>query len=198
MFTRSPHLANVLSRSVDPAALPFLDSCFNLALLHGGESEWDFSRAPDASYNPLPARVALILINDARITRAEILATAMIASVCLKEEDLLTLRSFTEFKHVCALLNLVEQYPSCTMENSEIERDIASIVAALWLDRARHIHLTPHQDKITIWEDFSEMITPIARDTTGARGNLHLLLSTWLERFSLRLEQKKATAFPQK
>lgn len=77
----SQHLAKTLQRLGDLDESAWLNEAFALVISSGALWERDFVRPHSASYNPRPARVALILIHDALEKRPEVLAAGMLCSL---------------------------------------------------------------------------------------------------------------------
>lgn len=79
----SATLDGLLRRSFDAATVEKLSNIFLSCMKQGGAEELDFTREPEVSYNPRPARVVHILINDLKVSDAEIVAAGMQA--CAQE-----------------------------------------------------------------------------------------------------------------
>ena len=137
-------------------AKPVVDAAFDFSIQHGGRTELDFFREPGVSYNPRPARVGLILLKVAGIKDSAILAAAMLATV---PEMLAEARElFSEEVYgpaISAQLPPVELFGIHLDERQRAEIGYAgSISVALWLDRARHLHLS--SPVVAIWRNFLE------------------------------------------
>ena len=76
----SPHLLGALERLPSPVNLPLLDEAFGWAMQVGGEKELDFTRDPEVSFNPRPARIPLILIKDASRFGTDLLAASILST----------------------------------------------------------------------------------------------------------------------
>ncbi len=73
----SPNLAGVVERLFDAKDLETIEVAFIKAIEQGGLEELDFTRESGVSYNPRPARIALILLNDAHIRDVEVITDAI-------------------------------------------------------------------------------------------------------------------------
>ncbi|MCB0322268.1 MAG: hypothetical protein KDD69_01810 [Bdellovibrionales bacterium] len=170
----SPNLAGVLRRMFPAAATEQIQQAYTYAIENGGGRECDFERDPEASYNPRPARIALILINNAEVREVDELQAALLATVPLPSSS----DGFSD---------LVRQWAQAaariTSEPSQADPcSVPPIRIALahYLDRARHLHLAPPER----WPEV----------TTAAAGHialaaticppLHVLIDAWYKRFS--------------
>ena len=182
---KSPHLASVLTREFQESAeLVNLELCFNFAINQGALAEIDFVRDEEASYNPRPARVALILLNNAKIRNLAYLASGILASVSKLNE-----------------LKPENQIPSAVWETAvEAQQDsenflrcwspklrpAATIMLSHSLDRARHVHLADWSiDAKKIFIEETEKQLQLAK---LASPELEILLMHWLERYRRKYE----------
>lgn len=135
----------ILTREAFPeSAWSRLDAAFFFALEHGGGEEIDFLREPGASFNPRPGRVTHILLKDSGVQSAETIIAALIscASPGIFYEDKNPLPfephivSLVKHAQASQKLELIPQLPT--------ETPSLDIALALWLDRLRHLHLSPN------------------------------------------------------
>ena len=81
----SPHLYGVASRTLDEP-IDKIGEALETAMKNAGAKEFDFEREEGVNYNPRPARVALILIKDAKVRSIKAIAAGILASVELPFE----------------------------------------------------------------------------------------------------------------
>lgn len=173
----SPHLDGKLLRLIKKGLLSssdyrLIDDAFCISMQHGGKEEIDFIRDPEVSFNPRPARAALILINDARETSAISIAAIILASLSTSTQNL---------KFDNRVLSLVEE---SLMDVNEIESKSAALIAcSLWLDRARHLHQISEENRNETWPKFLEMHKSYLELAEKYSESLHILLLAWEQRF---------------
>lgn len=146
----SPHLASVVTRLFDAQALEQIAPIFHWCIEQGGLDELDFGREEGASYNPRPARVALILINDAASRDLTSVGAAIIAAGLegsAFEPDGSQFQQLAEARAELAARPLAE----LVKLSDEDICEAGTIACCLWLDRARHLHLSQGQDR-ALWE----------------------------------------------
>jgi hypothetical protein len=140
----SQHLTNALNRIFKKIPAVIIEA-FCFALKNGGLLEHDFTRVKDASFNPRPARICLILINDARVTAADILASSLIRSGL--EMNPTAIANYPELDHLITKLaedSLQNPLALCNMAKND-NRSPGILAAASWLDRVRHFHLADNE-----------------------------------------------------
>ncbi len=174
----SPHLAGALKQAAVPMP-EMLDAAFAFSLEHGGWLEIDFERDENASFNPRPARVALILLRDAHIKDSEVLTAAMLATA---HADLTHFRSTLTAipARVCELAVLAQAEPE--MLEAKGVPNAGKIAAALHLDRARHRHLARDPEKLLRWEQFIELTEQFTALADRVCPELAVFLSAWHRR----------------
>ena len=176
---RSPKLHGLLRRNFDDSDLFLFESAFEYAAASGGLLEVDFERDPLASYNPRPARIAQIVFEDAQQTEADVLAAAILASS--SDVSGLTAERFGSAgdiaRKACELCpaRLVELEPGA-------DSAAAAIFAAMWLDRARHLHLAPPQRLAAVDEKFLNDTQKIASEFKRHTPRIAELVDAWLQR----------------
>ena len=151
-----------------------LEESFGNALSLGGLAERDFLRERGVSYNPRPARVVHILVHDCGTTNAEVLAAAMIASVCeaqARDKD----NSLPE-----AVIELAAASKQSVGALGAVPLEAQQIAVAVRLDRARHFHLSrPSIETLSRFVDETELFIPLAEK---AAPRVSMLLHAWIER----------------
>lgn len=151
-----------------------LESAFAVALDLGGRGERDFTREEGVSYNPRPARVVYILIINCGNSKQEVLAAAMLASVCEAEIDTTALPLRKEVQELVRQAQLpIEQLQS-------EHNDVKQIAIAVRLDRARHYHLAkPNQEQLRSFISDTKKYIPLAEQ---AAPRVSTLLQAWINR----------------
>ena len=150
----SPHLLGVLQRLDHTPNIAILKRIFTHCLQHGGLLEQDFARESGVSYNPLPARVTLIAINNGGLQLTTELAATMLSSISYRHQlTYLELEKLIEDSQVavevCSLLEYTNLAPQALCSSLEQEQTdpksalCASCIIKLCvrLDRLRHLHL---------------------------------------------------------
>lgn len=159
LSVRSPHLFRCLERRFTPGLIQPFEQAFVAVVAANGELEQDFVRPPDVSFNPRPARLVLILLNDCGITDHQLLLAAMLCG-CDQETLKVELAGepYQPFKRenvqALEILRLTQLcsislpdslgYSGTALESHK--EDIAAPVAAVFillallLDRLRHVH----------------------------------------------------------
>ncbi len=177
----SPHLAGVLSRLETSGNPDALAEALTFAINHGALTELDFVRETGISFNPRPARIGLILLNEAGVRRLDPLAAAALACVH-RDEQSAALSNFPTEIWALAL--------SSTAPPEELSGEAQLIALSALLDRARHLHLAPVNLRSELWPlVFTQVKSalPIAAQNSP---HLGILLRTWAERFERRLSSK--------
>jgi hypothetical protein len=187
----SPSLWSRLVHRFDAPSLEILSTAYAESCRNGALEE-GFQRAPGASFNPRPARIATLLIDG--------LPT-------IEPEDLLVAFACSQTRSSCEKLNEVtandqiEPYRMRgTSEQTNVIRavslgisdrrlnGISEIVAGvLILDLLRHHHLMPHPPAVDYVYEFLRVATPSFKEL-----RLYLLIDTALDRCLRRLSRKTA------
>ncbi len=178
IITHSPNLFGVLSRCNDIEISQKLEFYFALSIKYGGLDELDFKREDGASYNPRPARIALILINDAKIYSEEILCKAFLSTIGIKALNQ------NETKEIDTYLNdynLITSNIDFILENN-YSKELAAIALARHLDRIRHRHLAKENiDSINLI-NFIEETRKYLKLANFHSKELYTLIEFWLNR----------------
>lgn len=174
----SPNLHGALKRFVNMDDADLMDYCFETAIHHQGLEEIDFKREDGVSYNPRPARVALILINDAKILDPQLISTSFLANI--EKNKLVNLKNEENKIPKEFFQNALLAKSPFFYEN--LRKEIKIISLALQLDRARHRHLSPRLNNKENWQEFLEENLKYIKLAKDLSPQLHLLLEEWQER----------------
>lgn len=172
----SPHLSVVLERRSN--SWHVLSESFRVAMEQGGRLEPDFEREAEASFNPRPARIALILLNDARVEDEQVLAAAVLAAAAMNDPGLACASALPQ--EVSMLARAALQSPSGLLVGGNTSASL--IACAVHLDRARHRHLS--KDSPAEWHAFLTQTAEYVQLAESCSPPLHILLAAWLERAS--------------
>ncbi len=93
----SPKLKGTLERLYPKNTALMLADAYMKAMSSGGAIEIDFTREEGVSFNPLPARVALIQLNEAKLDDPETLKTNILHSIDRPKSDPSIVRLFHWF-----------------------------------------------------------------------------------------------------
>lgn len=208
MLKNSPHLRSVAERLRPRPDIALLDRVLNFTLANGGWEEVHFLRDPDTSYNPRPARVALILAIDAKRRSTAELAAAMLAAIGHGATENCSVRSHSEycplflpeqeslFAECDSLLTIAELQPQLLLAriestngaNPEADEILAgaTIACAARLDLVRHFHQADAETRKSLEESIvseTKDYLQIARHCSIPLANL---LNHWLMRYGAR------------
>lgn len=175
----SPHLHSVIQRifKEDTAAHALLELSFTHAIEKGGLNELDFKREEGVSYNPRPARVALILLSNAQVADAEVIAAGMLAS----SDPLDDLKHLEVAERARVLAHAALEAPEEIAKiDPPLRFEVAIVALALWLDRVRHLHQSPSAS--TLWNEMVELTDRYIELAAQTSEPLHTLLLAWKER----------------
>lgn len=188
----SQHLYQVLRRLFPANLLPLFHHVYDFAYSNGGSLEVDFLRLEGTSYNPRPARIALIMLKEASVCdpvaiAASILITIQAPLKCPPSLDL-ALDFADHLEDAKVLAHKATSYAdNITPHSNQIfAKDISAqdkltilIALSLWLDRFRHFHqatpshVSSHKREILnaanscklIAERLDSPLAPIIRET---------------------------------
>ncbi len=93
----SPKLKGTLERIYPENVVLTLKDAYKMAMSSGGATEIDFKREEGVSFNPLPARVALIQLDEAKLDDPETLKTSILHSIDRPKSDPASVRLFHWF-----------------------------------------------------------------------------------------------------
>ncbi len=167
----SPKLKGTLNRTLEPADRETVERYFLTAVRNGGLAELDYKREEGQSFNPRPARILSILIEQANLHCPQTLSAAVLASVWT------TLSADIRRELPPELVNLAEQAAGNSIPSNQAA---IFIRLASYLDRARHLHLADSSK----WDEIygqCEAHIELAREHCAP---LHTLLVSWKARFA--------------
>jgi len=174
----SPHLNGMLRRS-GVREVDWIDRAFAFSMDNGGWLELDFDREPGVSFNPRPARIGLILLNDAKVTDGVALTAGVLATA---HADLELIReTLPELPPSIAELAILAQAEPEQLEAMEDEA-AGTIAATLHLDRARHRHLVRDPEKLLQWEEFLHITDRYTALAERVCPRVAILLTAWYRR----------------
>lgn len=133
----SPKLYSSLKRVYQQSDLHFVEEIYHKACLQDALLEENLTREDGVSYNPRPARIALILISEAKLLDPSTIA-ASILSCCspavldVHFSEYQSVRNQALQAHFLLKEGFCETYPA--------EPHLISL--ALTLDKIRHLHMT--------------------------------------------------------
>lgn len=176
IYKYSQNLFHVLQLKLGKDVSPQLDQAFSDAINQGGLEELDFKRPEGQSYNPRPARIALILINESQQIEEALLLAAFQASILSSE--IVGNKIVTEALDICK-----------GHDKNQPSRNAKLLALALHLDRSRHFHLSPNYSDKIIRAEF-HVLTKKVLDLAGSEcQRLNVLLTHWLSRDEKKLNQ---------
>lgn len=203
MQTRSPHLFGASTRTWpgDSAAVKIIALTFQWVIAEDGEVEIDFKRDPTVSFNPRPARIALILLNDVELKSpiaiaAGILATASNPLGLVEKQQKTLLPAASSFLDARSFFDTIaytqlEMWKLSKLPDSSEVISAIQIRCALFLDRTRHLHRMTSANRLDTWiECYSTRHDYLALAEKYCP-KLYLLLATWERRFRKRLIEQQ-------
>lgn len=181
------------------------DAVFELALTLGGRLERDYAREDGASFNPRPARVAQILLEDCReVVTPVVLAAAMLCSVDERSASEVLAQGKALASPVKKLIKEAKT-PLERLAGASISEEAVCVALAVALDRARHVHLiaadalAPEQQKHSIAPNFTaqeRVRSELVRGFTSCEEiseqicpAIALRISVWLRRNTSRAQK---------
>ena len=188
---RSPHLHSVIQRTFkgDGVAHELIERCFSHAVECGGLQELDFVREEGVSFNPRPARVALILLNNAQVNDAEIVAAGILASSSPLDE----LKRLDVSERSRVLAHAAMGTPAEVIAIEPVIRfDVAVVALSLWLDRIRHLHQAADSEALGRWEEMLAETDRYIELAALTSAELHTLLIAWRERAAGGRERQRS------
>jgi hypothetical protein len=174
--TYSPQLCGALSRLKDAAELDTLDWYFKIAIENSGLSELDYERDPEMSFNPRPARIALNLMQTVDVSETMTLCVGMLSTVWQQLGE----RLVAEIPDDVAALTreAVLPPPAQAAGEQHAASSVNFVRLALFLDRARHLHLASSERRVEVLTQCSPYIE-LARELSPP---VHMLLLHWHRR----------------
>jgi hypothetical protein len=156
-----------------------IQEAFEIAMRSGGNKELDFERTPGQSYNPRPARVALILLDSETRPTGELLGACFIASV----ESCSGLPQGGKWNEVIGTAKNAQRLLKAPASVSDPSLDTILLASALHLDRARQFHRSKNSKNPVQHHEFCELTEKIIELISDKNDRLSLLLTAWLKRF---------------
>lgn len=127
----SPQLLGHFKRNFPAALTNTFKELYHDVWKHGGCSE-ETPRFAGVSYNPIPARIGSLLIQDAKILEPYEIQSALLS--CIPEESLRAIYDATSREEVLEALNI------CS--NPDLSKPLHALTRmAFDLDEIRHLHL---------------------------------------------------------
>ena len=145
----------------------------------GALNESSVVRQPGISYNPRPARICQILINECSEKGLRVLGAAMYACAARNGESG---SAFVEEWQIASRVRMeISNYrDGHRFELTEVEE---AIFLAVKLDELRHMHMTPlpEEHKRDVYRQVKEKLVPSIVHSSSSR--LKALIESWLNRF---------------
>ncbi len=179
----SPHLSFVLARAFPQEALVLFDDAFDAAVKANGMVEEDFEREEGASFNPRPARIALILINDGKVREVNTIASGII----FPSEQSIETNSNKHFSALPEKILEVRNRARDLLQNPESykaneSQAAATVVLASWLDRMRHLRIATAPLPAKSRDDLLQRTEKILTQFGTANSGIAFLLEVWMKR----------------
>lgn len=162
--------------------MPRFETAFTLAIQHGGLEELDYQRPEGQSYNPAPARIAQIAINDAQRKDPNTIVTSLLIFVSNGLTQEVVAANFNS--SVADLYAACCKGPQPLLLTTNIEANI--LLACAWLDRLRHLHLAPESNKAALHDAAIGQTDEYIQLVRGHADSLVVLLEAWKTRASNR------------
>ncbi|MFN8391450.1 MAG: hypothetical protein U0136_14275 [Bdellovibrionota bacterium] len=159
-----------------------LQKAFQFSVDNGGLLELDFTREPGVSYNPRPARVGLILLNDVRSRSLDQIIAGFFATSASDASALFTEPSFADPIRMASLALAAPE--SLLQADTLVERAARDLALALHLDRARHRHQAPNAKSGAAWEQFLADTAAYVALAKESEHPLFQMLDHWYRRAS--------------
>lgn len=175
IYKYSQNLFHTLRNTLGDDISHELDRSFLSAINNGGLEELDFKRPEGQSYNPRPARIAIILITETLKRDDAILLAAFSASVFDTSNSI----AATALE-ICGDSHTINYHPTS---------EAKFLALALHLDRARHFHLSPDYLDKNSRAKFHALTYKVINSAGPECKRLNDLLIHWLRR-----DEKKLTS----
>ena len=138
---------------------------------------------PGVSYNPRPARIALILLKDVGVSDTTVIASAMLASV-VKRDKLKRLETNLPCEVVELAVLAKTENPTCAKTSSDKMLNAASLIAmATHLDRARQLHRAKRERRLSVEREILEKTESYSKLASKLSPRLEVLLCAWKRRY---------------
>lgn len=183
--TLSPALLRACRTVLSPEDLQLFRQIFDLVCDSGALREVDFERAPDTSFNPRPARIAQICIDEGDIRDLPTLAVSVLS--CCKHPISSSALPFDQNPDILLLsavvhpiVELLEPIPH------DLSVELRTVVSVHLLDRARQLHRAPPERIRAVAPAISQRITELLQ-FHPCGGTIESKLRFWLENRALPL-----------
>jgi len=191
---KSPNLSGALRRFHTKGVrfdIATLDDVFDFAIRNGGLEELDYIRDPEVSFNPRPARIAMIVLQSAKLNSQEAVEAALLSSVWPSDKEIENPpESLSE--NVLEIAARARLPPLTLIGSAKKEASNAEILACcLWLDRARHYHLAEMSRDMLCLDRFLQTTESYIELAQEVSAPLHTLLLMWLNRVGTQLRRKR-------
>lgn len=186
----SPHLSYYIERLFK--GIPeILEKSFEFTMEHGGNLELDFQRPEGQSYNPRPARIALIGIKDENIKDLESIQLLLLSSLLENGVYLKSVGTNLIIDQISVLspqrLNLLATYCDETeLDCSMLTEEDLKIVLALHVDRMRHSHQGTFDDIKLLYKNSKIYLN----DSKANSLNLHHIITNWCHKMERQFPNK--------
>lgn len=171
LATESQQLYGLFRRHFSTDELERLKAAYRYAVKNGGCEE-PAERAPGVSYNPRPARICCLLIQEEKVTDPQLMISALLSSL----HESVIARSTGEFEQeaVADALAVAKRSFPCPIR-------LEPLYLAHDLDILRHAHMSNQRD-----DRLSSVLSEISRRAAcySGTGRLHNLLSHALRRLA--------------
>ena len=177
----SPALAQALRRaSFSQLERSWLADLYTLTAIHGGLEEPELRREPGVRYNPRPARLCQLLLQEGKVRQAEELAAAIL--LCSDRE--LDCRSPSAQTRSASSLRQEVRGVLTSKNAARASLPGQRIALASALDTSRHLHMRELDDaeRQRQIQDVDQIMRTVSPDLSQDR--LTILLSSLLERLS--------------
>jgi len=145
----APGFLATLRKLLPASSIAILTDDFQQVCALGGADESEIQRAKDASFNPRPARVAMISIGDGHLTALPQIRLALWS--CVPTPGTERLPDDLELQQKIASVRIG------VLESRVADPVVATVILANRLDRLRHIHMTAAaHDEIVALADGTE------------------------------------------
>lgn len=187
VFNKSPHLKAVLEREIVSAdERAAIAVAFDFAITKGkGLLELDYERPEDASYNPRPARVALIVTSTAGVADGPVIASSILAA-CLESGTTTAELKSAGFESSAIELARAAVPPLDQLLKLRPQFEAAVIALSLRLDRLRHAHLAPQSTSDNLISRLFRENLSFIELAIDVSPPLYRLLNAWSDRISRR------------
>lgn len=147
----APALFCALGRMYNKEILKSFEELYHNMVLAGGLHEGAIARAPNASFNPRPARLCKILLRETNEQDVNVLGAALIIAVPDNFETPVA------WQAACELAKQARTFRAQPL--SKPDAPIERLHLAVLLDDLRHLHMTtlPHSEKEALVEHFEQV-----------------------------------------